>query len=620
MSRSNIVALRRGMRLLMEAAPVELRRLMLSTLLVGAGPSMLLWLGKLVIDESARLLRDGPVDDALAAALSSPTLVGAIAGFLAVNLLLDCVDTLSSFEFSSLRDRVEGVVKERIFRKIAEFEDIALFESPELLNVVQLAEQSVQRLWQWANVAGNLLTGIFTFLPAVLLSLSIAWWAPLAIFLLSLPSAYAQQVHERNAWSLEAAQAGTVRQMRLQERLLTGDEYAKELRLLRLQTRVLTRWHDLFWSAFEEVRRVRRSGTLVILGWSLLSGVGTGLPYVFVVTQGLRGNYSLGDLALYAGLLFEVRRSLLIFFGNAAQFQEIALGAAAIFRLLDLQSDLRAAAPTGAASSVAGDQADQRGAISEGIELRNVGFTYPGGSRRVLENINLNLPRGKMVVIVGENGGGKTTLAKLLCRLYDPDTGCILWDGRDLRTLDLDALRENTVVLFQDYARFPASLRENIAYGALSWLHDDAVLLRAAEGAGIGALLTQLPHGLDTPLSKQLENGVDLSGGQWQRVALARALLRRPQAQLVILDEPTAALDPRAEHEILHTLREMARGKIAVIISHRLALARVADRIVVIDGGRIVETGTHDELMRATGLYHTMFTRQASSYREEETA
>ena len=209
---------------------------------------------------------------------------------------------------------------------------------------------------------------------------------------------------------------------------------------------------------------------------------------------------------------------------------------------------------------------------------------------------------------------GKTTLAKLLCRLYDPTQGSIYWNDQDLRSLKLDHLRSRIAVVMQDYARFPAKLRENVGWGFLPKVEEAEVIQTALQDAGLSYLCAELAEGLETPLGKQLEDGIDLSGGQWQRVAIARALMRLSEAELLVFDEPTAALDPKNEHEIYQIFRAIAKGRMTVVVSHRLALAKMADRIVVLEHGQIVEIGSHEELMGKEGTYHMMFSRQKSSY------
>ena len=249
-----------------------------------------------------------------------------------------------------------------------------------------------------------------------------------------------------------------------------------------------------------------------------------------------------------------------------------------------------------------------------GIEIKDLSFCYPGSTKSTIADINLTINPGEMLVLVGENGAGKTTLGKLLGRLYDPTSGSIAWNGKDLRSYPLAYVRSRIAVVMQDYARFPSTVRENVGFGDLLSLSDDTAINEALNEAGIAAKVNSLEQGLETPLGKQLEDGIDLSGGQWQRIAIARALMRLDTAEVLIFDEPTAALDPKTEHEIYSIFRQIAAGKTTIVISHRLGLAKIADRIAVMENGKIVEIGTHDELIEFGEIYHSMFTRQASSY------
>lgn len=597
-------SLLRGMRLIAHAAPSELRMTTLLNLLFGAGPALALWLGKVIIDEVTRLSQSR-VANPWQIILQSQLLLICIIASVVLRVALDAVETLGTFQIAALRDRASASIKAMIYQKIAAFEDIALFENPKLLDIKQLAEQSIPRMEQLVYVSTNFIIGIGVTVPVFVLAFGIAWWVPLLIFLSALPSVYAQTQYSNQAWSVEQGQADTVRRMRVCEQVLTESAYARELRLFGLQDYFLERWQTYFSQVFAELQTLRRKGVIATIGWSLISGIGAALPYVFVIAEALTQRMSLGDLALYAGLVFEVRRSMYVMIGNTVSLQDASFGSKALFQLLDLRPVL---APT-----ISSQPQDFRTA---GIAIQNLSFRYPDTEPTVLRDIHLSLHPGEMVVIVGENGAGKTTLAKLLCRFYEPEKGSILWNETDIRNFDLAQLRQKIAVLTQDFARFPASLRENIGFGDLNALAEDARIVQAAEAAGLKDVLNQLPQGLATLLTRQFEDGSDLSGGQWQRVALARALMRLQSAELIILDEPSAALDPRAEHELTLALRELLRGKIGLVISHRLSLARSADRILVLEHGCILEQGSHDMLMEQRGRYYELFQRQASSYVE----
>jgi ATP-binding cassette subfamily B protein len=251
--------------------------------------------------------------------------------------------------------------------------------------------------------------------------------------------------------------------------------------------------------------------------------------------------------------------------------------------------------------------------IREGFEFRNVNFSYAGSERPVVQNINFRLYPGEKVALIGENGAGKTTLVKLLARLYDPTAGQILLDGHDLREYDVDDLRREIGVIFQDYMRYDMLIRENIGFGKIDSLNDHPRMETAARKSLAKSLISRFPDTYDQMVGRRFEGGVDLSGGEWQKLALARAYMR--DAQLLILDEPTATLDARAEYEVFQRFSELTKGRTAVLISHRFSTVRMADRILVLAGGEIQEHGTHEQLVALGGRYAELFELQAAGYR-----
>lgn len=604
---SSVQALRRSLAMVVQAAPRELRNITLLNLVTGTGPSVSLVFSKIVIDEASRLLAQGGIESPAALMLGEPKLLGSLAASMVLGLMVDSLNAIDVALFAALRGRVQGYVQEQVLHKVAHFNDIALFETPELLNLLELTEKGIQRLQRFSFIVAASMMGLFTFVPSVLLSASITWWVPLVLLSASVPSVFVEIRHHRKSWRVEETQAGIAREMDIYAKVLTGEAYAKEVRLFSLQTILLQRWQGLFGRMFSTMEQVRREGSLSVMLWAVIGGLGSAVPYIYVVIGVLQGIYTLGDLALFTGIILQVRRSLYLLIGNGGDIYDVALATIPIFQLLDLEPELH----SGPRSLPA--VADSPFEVS-GIQLCNLCFAYPGSSTPILRDINLTIRPGEMVALVGENGAGKTTLAKLLCRLYDPQCGSISWHGQDLRSLDLGELRSRIGVVMQDYARFPATVRENVGWGYMPNLSNDCTIHGVLTDAGIDHVIAELKQGLETPLGKQLEGGIDLSGGQWQRIAIARALMRLSEVELLVFDEPTAALDPKNEHEIYRIFQTIARGRMTVVVSHRLALAKLADRIVVLEHGRIIETGTHNELMTQGGCYYTMFTRQASSY------
>ena len=610
-------ALWRSLGLIIKAAPIELRNLILLNIIRGGAPSAVLFLDKLIIDEVSRLLSQTQTAQPFALMLSHPILLWSIGGVLSLKLVGDSLETMSSFAATSLRDRVQGFVEGKVLEKVANFDDIALFENPDLLNIVELAKTGVSKIQQLAFTLSMTITGIFIFIPSISLAATIAWWVPVLMLISSSPSIYIKRKYSRIIWRVQKKQAKITREMNLSARVLTGEEYAKELRLFGLQELWLKRWQGQFLQFFSEMQRIRKKGAIVVLFWSVFSRIGVALPFVYVVMGALGGRYTLGDVALYSGLIVQVEQSLQLLIGNYTNLYDISLGVSPIFQLLELKPELQS--PLGDVASrlpLLEDSSKDSGLTKDkvGIEIKHLSFCYPGSNKSTVEDINLTINQGEMLVLVGENGAGKTTLGKLLGRLYDPTSGTIAWNGKDLRSYSLAYVRSRIAVVMQDYARFPSTVRENVGFGDLLSLSDDTAINEAISEAGISAKVNSLAAGLETPLGKQLEDGIDLSGGQWQRIAIARALMRLSTAEVLIFDEPTAALDPKTEHEIYSIFRQIAAGKTTIVISHRLGLAKIADRIAVMENGKIAEIGTHDELIASNGIYCSMFTRQASSY------
>jgi len=385
--------------------------------------------------------------------------------------------------------------------------------------------------------------------------------------------------------------------------LLTDTAAALELRLFDLSDFLLGRWRaDTTAQNREQLQLLR--GQQPGLGIATLCRlIAFGLAFLTVALTLAHGRAGIGDVTLVVEAIPAVQGLI----------ASILNGAAGISQSGQYAAETSAFFTTAQADASAGSLAFPR-PLQGGIRFEHVAFIYPETEQPALVDCNLFIPAGESLAIVGRNGAGKTTLIKLLLGIYRPTGGRITIDGHDLQAYDPEDFRSQLAAVFQDHTRFNLTLRENVAFGNLARMHDDAALRRVLAQVGLDPDAPALPHGLDTVLSKEYQDGTDLSGGQWQRIAIARALLR--PAQVMVLDEPTAALDPLAEVEIFRHFRDLAEGRTTLLISHRLGVARLADRIAVLSGGHVVEEGTHGALMDAGGDYATMFRTQARAYAE----
>jgi len=387
--------------------------------------------------------------------------------------------------------------------------------------------------------------------------------------------------------------------------ILTIRASAKEARAFGLGPYLLAKQQGLFDRQIVELRqlisqRLRRE-LLATFASSAVNAAGL----LFILWLHFSGKISLADMAAGVGALFLMVPRLGMLVGATGMLHENALFVDDFWSFLELTP-----AQMGTSSS------DPVPRTLSRVSVKDLTFGYPESKTPVLKGVSMEIGRGETVALVGENGAGKTTLAKLLCRLYDPSSGAISWDGRDLTSCDPDDLREQIAVIFQDFVHYQLTARENIGFGDIAALHDDAAISEAARQAGADRFLEGLPDGYETMLGRLFEAGHELSIGQWQKVALARAFIR--DAPLVIMDEPTASLDARAEYQLFESMRELFEDRAVLLISHRFSSVRMADRIYVLRDGEITEFGTHAELIDADGLYAELFSLQAATYGGED--
>ncbi len=479
--------------------------------------------------------------------------------------------------------------------------ELEAFENPTFLDRL---ERSTDNAGRPMEIVQGLLGMAGTVFGLLGLTWAIVTIQPLLLPLLALaglPLWFSSVRSARDAFATESSLAEAVRRRRYLRRVLTGKEEAKELRAFGT-TGVLRRLFDQAYDAWlVEQRALLRRRLFRSLKASAVASLMTAAAGAALVLLLIGDHIGLASAAAAAYAIRQMRGRVEGFVAGAGKLYQSGLYLDDLRTFVAMTPALASRVPKGAVT-----------APFERLVLDEVSFAYPGTERVVLDQVSIEIGAGEVVALVGESGSGKTTLAKLLCHLYRPVSGSIRWDGVETADVDPDSVRTWTAPVFQDFARYQLSASQNIALGRASSSHDEEGMIAAARRAGAHPFLAGLPSGYQTVLSRAFAGGHELSVGQWQRVALARALFR--DAPFVVLDEPAAALDARAEHDLFENARELCAGRAVLLISHRFSTVRSADRIYVMADGRVVEQGTHDELMAAGALYAELFTLQASAY------
>jgi len=481
--------------------------------------------------------------------------------------------------------------------------DLAAYEDPVFYDRLERARvQATDRLGMIQSI-GRLVQQVIT---TVSLSISIMLFSPWLLLMLVacvVPAFLGESHFAFLGYAKNFRQTPIRRQLDYLRVLGGSKEAAKELKLFGLAPFLTERFSRLSNQIYEEDVDLARRRLVAGSFLSTISTAGYYLAYVFVIWRTATGVLSVGAFTFLAGAIQQASSNIEQMFSTVSSIADQALFLTDLIAFFEMRPMI-ASKPNALPAPRP---------IARGFEFRNVSFRYPGSSRLVLDGLNFHFRQGERVALIGENGEGKTTIVKLLTRLYDPVEGQVLLDGVDLREYNLEDLYTQVGVIFQDFMRYEMTARENIAVGRIERLDDLPGLLKSAQKSMADEVIGRLPRGYEQMLGRRFDGGVDLSGGEWQKVALARAYLR--DAQILILDEPTAALDARSEYEVFQRFAELTAGKMALFISHRFSTVRMADRIVVLENGRIAEDGDHDKLTRLGGRYAEMFELQAASYR-----
>jgi ATP-binding cassette subfamily B protein len=509
--------------------------------------------------------------------------------------VLDYLDTILADKFT--RHISTRIVEHASRLDLTSYEDPVFYDKMERARVQGTDRlvmiQSAGRLFQQGITAASLAGSILFFSP----------WLLLALIVCVVPAFLGETHFAFLGYSLNFQQTTARRQMDYLRILGGSRESAKELKLFGLGPFIVRRYTELSDKIHHENLGLAKNKLLFGSLLTMLGTIGYYGTYAFVIYRTVGGALTLGTMTVLVGAIAGASTNLQAFFSTFSIIADQALFMTDLLEFFEVQPKI---------FSKPGALPAPR-PIRQGFEFKNVSFQYPGNSRLVLNNVSFKLEPSSRIALVGENGQGKTTIVKLLTRLYDPTAGQILLDGIDLREYDLDDLRKEIGVIFQDFTRFEMTASENIGVGQIEEIGNQFRIRSAANKSLAERVIRKLPKGYDQTLGCRFEGAVDLSGGEWQKMALARAYLR--DAQVLILDEPTAALDARSEHEVFERFAELTKGKMSLLISHRFSTVRMADRILVLVNGRIAEQGKHEDLVRESGRYAQMFELQAASYR-----
>ncbi|MBL8910967.1 MAG: ABC transporter ATP-binding protein [Archangium sp.] len=597
-TRELLQQLPKALALVWEADKANAIILLLLTLVQAVVPATMAYVGKLIIDAVVKS-QANPLDEALRAEVWR--WISWELGLAVTTLLLG---RLAGFSQNLLRTSLGNLLNIRILEKALTLE-LRHFEDSETYDVMQNARREASsRPLSLAMSAVGVVRNLLTLATFAVLLWNIAWWTVLVLLAAALPAFIAETKLSSEAFRLFSWRAPEGRKLNYLEWILTRDSSVKEVKLFGLGPLVLGRYRALFDKFLGEDRKLARKRLAWGTGLGVLSLGAFYLCYLWVAQRAASNAITVGDLVLTIAVFRQGQSAFESVLSAVAGMYEDALFLSNLQKFFELPTTAEAARALPAKTLPPGPHK---------LELQNVSFKYPGKSDWALKDFNLTLEAGEKLALVGENGAGKSTLIKLLLRLYDPTEGTIRYGGIDLRDLNVTDLRSRMGAVFQDFVRYQFTAGENVGLGHPPMLEDKAKIELAADAGGAKPLIDTLPQKYETMLGGWFEKGQELSGGQWQKLAISRAFMR--EAEVLILDEPTASIDAEAEVALFDRFRALAKDRTAIIISHRFSTVRMADRIAVLEGGKLTELGSHEQLLERKGRYEKLFTLQAQGYR-----
>jgi ATP-binding cassette subfamily B protein len=592
--REKIKLFRESVKLVWDSSPGWTFTNVVMSILRSVFPLILIWLLKEVVDVITRAATAGSTAQNI-------YLLWPVITLAAVWFLDEASSDFSNYVRKKQAFKLEVYMFGLLHSKAIKL-DLINFERPEYFDCLSRASREAP--WRPNSILNNmvsLLRGILSLLLMAGLILTLHWTLAVLLLVANIPGIWLRLYYADILYNFQRLQTPEARKSAYFNWLLTGDRPSRELRLFGLGNY----FKDLFRKSFlkqkeEEINIIRRR-TLIEFISNLFKASALLITLLFIAHQTISGKISLGQMAMF---LLAFRQGMIYIkdlFGSLAGLYEDGLFIGDTFEFLNLKENVIAEEPVISTS-----------VLKKKIEVEKLSFTYPGNSFRTIDNVSFEIRKGEVIALVGPNGAGKSTLVRLLCRLYDPDSGNIKYDGNEIRNMDPEEYRKHFSVIFQDFMLYNLTAGENIRIGDIVEKDPDEKIKSSASITGIDELISKLPSGYETVIGNLFDDSRELSWGEWQKIALSRALFR--DSPILILDEPSSSLDADTEHDIFSRFREIVKGRTSILISHRFTNVSLADRIIVLDKGSIAETGTHDELMEAGGLYFSMFTKQSSRF------
>lgn len=557
-------------------------------------PLLLVLLLKMLIDTITYAVGSGPE-------INNEKILWLIVAVAVVYFIDEVSSDLSTWVRKNQSLRLELYMYGLLHKKAVSL-DLINFERPEYFDILSRASREAP--WRPNSILNNLISllkGLVSLLLMTGLIFTLHWSAAVILLAVNIPGIWLRFHYAALLYNFQKKQTPEARRSAYFNWLLTGDRPSRELRLFGLGEYFTGLFRKSFLKHKEEELLIIRKRTLIEMISGVFKAAALLFVLLFIAKRTVSGSISLGEMAMFLLAFRQGMTYIKEVFASVSGIYEDSLFIGDTFEFLSLKENIRAEEPL----------VEVRG-FNDKIVLENLSFTYPGNLKKTIDNISLQISKGEIIALVGPNGAGKSTLVRLLCRLYDPDSGKISFDEKDIINIDPLEYRSLFSVVFQDFMLYNLSAGENIRLGDIAGDDRGPKIKAAAMSSGVDELISSLPEGYDTAIGNLFDDSRELSWGEWQKIALARSLYR--DAPVLILDEPSGALDADAEYEIFSRFRDIMKGRTAILISHRFTNVSLADRIIVLEKGAVAESGTHEELMEKRGIYHSMYTKQSSRF------